>query len=149
MLVTSGPAGGGGLSVYGVLHGGRIYTIYLPMPGKHWILQYCQSAKSTDDRSGAARNVQVRLDPVLVPPSVEEQFDFHRPALPKDKLAEMIVLHGMIREDGSVAELKVLKGLQDLADQAAMAAFLRWKFRPALLEGGAVAVEVLVGIPAM
>ncbi len=61
----------------------------------------------------------------------------------------MIVLHGVIREDGSVAELKVLKGLQELADQAAVAAFLRWKFRPALRSGGAVAVEVVVGISAM
>jgi Gram-negative bacterial TonB protein C-terminal len=149
MLVTSGPAGGGGLSVYGVLRGGKIYTIYLAMPGKHWILQYCESTKPADDQSAAPRSVQVRLDPILVPPSVEEQFDFHRPALPKDKIGEMIVLHGMIREDGSVAELKVLKGLEDLADQAALAAFLRWKFRPALRGGGAVPVEVLVGIPAM
>jgi TonB family protein len=149
MLVTSGPAGGGGLSVYGVLRGGKIYTIYLPMPGKHWILQYCAATKPTDDPSSAPRSVQVRLDPVLAPPSVEEEFDFHRPPVPKDKMAEVIVLHGVIREDGSVAELKVLKGLDDLADQAAVAAFVRWKFKPALRAGGAVPVEILVGIPAM
>jgi hypothetical protein len=149
MLVTSGPAGGGGLSVYGVLRGGKIYTIYLPMPGKHWILQYCDSTKSADDQTAATRSVEVRLDPALLPPSVEEQFDFHRPTLPKGKIAEMIVLHGTIREDGSVAEVKVLMGLQDLADEAAMAAFLRWKFKPALRGGNAVAVEVLVGIPVM
>jgi len=93
--------------------------------------------------------VAIRLDPGLVPPSVEEQFDFHRPALPRKQTDEMIVLHGFIRDDGSVAEVKILKGLEALSDEAAIAAFVRWKFKPALRAGNAVAIEVLVGIPAM
>ena len=150
MLVTSGAGGGGGLSVYGILRGKKIYTIYLPMPGKNWILQYCESRDSShQNERETPRTVAVRLEPGLVPPSVEEQFDFHRPALPRDKLAEMIVLHGVIREDGSVADVSVLKGLENLADQAALAAFGRWKFKPALHAGNAVAIEVLVGIPAI
>jgi hypothetical protein len=150
MLVTSGPGGGGGLSVYGVLRGKKIYTIYLPMPGKNWILQYCEwSTDPVQHGAESSRSVAIRLDPGLVPPSVEEQFDFHRPALPTDKMTEMIVLHGVIRQDGSVAEVKALKGLEDLADEAAVAAFARWKFKPALRAGSAVAIEVLVGVPAM
>jgi hypothetical protein len=150
MLVTSGPGGGGGLSVYGVLRGKRIYTIYLPMPGKNWILQYCESrAAAPDEGVEHSRMVAIRLDPGLVPPSVEEQFDFHRPALPRKQTDEMIVLHGFIRDDGSVAEVKILKGLEAFSDEAAIAAFVRWKFKPALRAGNAVAIEVLVGIPAM
>jgi TonB family protein len=85
----------------------------------------------------------------LVPPSPEEQFDFERPPLSKGRYREMIILHGVIREDGSVDDLRVVQGLLDMVDQAAVAAFGRWRFRPALRDGKPVAVEVLVGIPAL
>jgi hypothetical protein len=149
MVVTAGPAGGGGLHLYGVLKGGKVYTVYLPMPGKSWILQYC--AEDNLVRSGISppTGVVVRLDPGLVPPSPEEQFDFERPPLSKGRYREMIILHGVIREDGSVDDLRVVQGLLDMVDQASVAAFGRWRFRPALRDGKPVAVEVLVGIPAL
>ncbi len=43
LVVSSGPMGGGGLQVYGALHCGKIWTVFLPMPGQPWTLQYCQS----------------------------------------------------------------------------------------------------------
>ncbi len=147
MIVTAGPAGGGGLHVYGVLRAGKIYTTYLPMPGKSWILQYCAGDDASQHEVRQSRGIEVRLDAGLVPPSAEEQFDFHRPPFSKDKADGMIILHGVIREDGSVGELKILQGLQEIPDQAALAAFGRWKFKPALRAGKPVAVEILVGIP--
>src|SRR5712692_6696442 len=42
LIVSTGPVGGGGLGVYGALHGGKIYTIFLRMPRKNWTLQYCK-----------------------------------------------------------------------------------------------------------
>ena len=148
IVVTAGPVGGGGLRIYGVLRGGKIYTTYLPMPGKSWILQYC--VRSVDPRGTqvATRSVEVQIDPPLVPPSAEDQYDFHRPPLPKNKVGDMIVLKGLIREDGSVDGLSVLQGLDDTADQAALIAFGRWKFIPATRAGKPVEVEILVGIPA-
>ncbi len=148
IVVTAGPVGGGGLRVYGVLRGGKIYTTYLPMPGKNWILQYCAHDSARDDPA-PSRSVEIRLDPPLAPPSAEAQFDFHRPPLPNNTTADMIVLKGLIREDGSVVDLSVLKGLDDTADQAALIAFGRWKFRPAMRAGKPLEVEILVGIPAL
>ena len=148
IVVTAGPVGGGGLRVYGVLRGGKIYTTYLPMPGRNWILQYCVHAATPKDPPPSP-SVEIRLEAPLAPPSAEEQFDFHRPPLPKNTPADMIVLKGLIREDGSVADLSVLKSLGDLADQAALIAFGRWKFRPAMRAGKPLEVEVLVGIPAL
>jgi len=60
----------------------------------------------------------------------------------------LIILHGVIREDGSIGELKVLQGVQPEADQLALAAFGRWKFKPAQRASKPLAVEMLVGIPA-
>jgi len=149
MVVTAGPTGGGGLEVYGVLKGGRIYTIYLPMPGKNWILQYCAHDIPAVSQDREPRSVEIRLDPTVVPPSAVQQFDFHRPAVPDSppNRREMIILQGVIWEDGTVGELKVYKGLLEAVDQAALAAFGRWKFRPALRSNKPIAVEVLVGIP--
>ncbi len=148
LIISAGPVGGGGLRVYGVLRGGKIYTIYLHMPGKNWILEYCGLDNTSPQRASPSQGTVVRLDPALVPPSAEEEFDFHRPPVPKDKAEEMIILHGVIRDDGAVDELEVFQGFQVVADQAALAAFGRWKFKPALRAGKPVTVEILVGIPA-
>jgi hypothetical protein len=119
------------------------------MPGKNWTLEYCDTELRSPLQASQVRTWEVRLDPGLIPPSVEESFDFHRPPFPNDKAREMIILHGMILENGSVADLKVIRSLQKIADQAALIAFSRWKFRPAFRSGKPVIVEILVGIPAI
>ena len=148
MVVTSGPTGGGGLEVYGVLKGKKIYTIYLPMPDRNWILQYCALDRAGPSRDPARPSVEIKLETPIAPPSALEQFDFHRPPLPATdrSRSSMIILQGTILEDGSVSELKVYKGF-GAVDQAALAAFRRWKFRPAQRSNKPIAVEVLVGIP--
>ncbi len=150
IVVTSGPTGGGGLRAYGVLHGGKVYTIYLPMSGNSWILEYCATDPAVQERNKlhTTSGLQVQLSYGLVPPSPEEQFDFRRLHLGPDQVNRMIILHGVIDKDGSVSNLKLLQGVQETADAAALAAFARWKFKPALLVGKPVEVEILVGIPA-
>jgi hypothetical protein len=149
VVVTAGPTGGGGLQAYGVLKGGKIYTIYLPMPGKNWILQYCAHVGPAPSQGQQSPSVEITLDPSVVPPSAVEQFDFRRPPASNSAASrkEMIILQGVIWEDGSVGELKVYKRLLEAFDQAALAAFSRWKFRPAQRFNRPIAVEVLVGIP--
>jgi len=59
-----------------------------------------------------------------------------------------VVLYGHIRPDGTLSELKVLRGVDPRNDQAALEAFRRWHFAPASRSGAPVPVEILVGIPA-
>jgi hypothetical protein len=148
VVVSSGPGGGGGLRVYGVLHAEKIYTIYLPMPGKNWILQYC-AHDNPPNPAPASRVVQIRLQPLLAPPKVVDQFDFHRPPMTQGPPDAMIILHGLIRADGAVGNLEVLRGLEPAINAAALAAFARWKFAPALRAGSPLDVEILVGVPAV
>jgi hypothetical protein len=147
-VVSAGPGGGGGLPVFGVLHGHRIYTIYLPMPGKNWILQYC-AANDYHLPTLSSQTIEIHMEAPLVPPAALDQFDFHRPPLEGDNAGRMIILRGVIRQDGSVGDLQVLQAVAQPSDQAATAAFGRWKFTPALRAGNPVPVEVLVGIPAV
>lgn len=146
MVVSSGSGGGGGLNIYGVLHSDKVYTVYFSMPGKNWILQYCVH-ESVPKVDAASRTVQITMQPPLIPPATIEQFDFHRLTERQDPANGMIILHGIIREDGVVSDLTVLQGVDPTLDAAASAAFARWKFKPALRAGTPTAIEILVGIP--
>jgi hypothetical protein len=147
MVVSGGSFGGGGLRVFGVLHGGKIYTVYFPMPGKNWILQYC-AQEAPLSQNPNSRVVTIQMAPPLTPPAAIDQFDFHRPPQQPGAAANsMIILHGNIRADGSVNGLSVVQGLDSISNDAAMIAFSHWKFKPSTRLGAAVPVEVLIGIP--
>ena len=60
----------------------------------------------------------------------------------------MIVLKGVLRDDGTIGDLEVYQGVLAEMDQAAQLALSRWKFKPAMRANKAVSVEILVGIPA-
>ena len=145
LVVSSGPMGGGGLQVYGALHCGKIYTIFLAMPGQPWTLQYCQSGGGAQPQQ--VRSNVVRMETGVVPPDVQARFDFKRQTVPFEKKNKPIVLKGVITDDGSVSELKVYQGVMAGIDDAARVAFSKWKFKPAIKDGKAVAVDVLVGVP--
>ena len=145
LVVSSGPMGGGGLQVYGALHCGKIWTVFLPMPGQPWTLQYCQSGGGAQQQQ--VRSNVVHMETGVVPPDVQARFDFKRQAVPFEKKGKPIVLKGVITNDGTVTDLKVYEGVLPGIDDAARVAFSKWKFKPALKDGKAVAVDVLVGVP--
>ena len=144
-LLYTGPVGGGGLDEYGALTGNKIYTIFLPMPGSNWILQYCVSDNASPTPKPQDKAVQFRE--TVAPPDAIERFDFKRPAVPPLKQNKMIVLRGTILQDGSVTNLKVYRSVQPDVDALAAGTFRRWKFSPALKGREPVAVDILVGIP--
>jgi hypothetical protein len=147
MVISSGPVGGGGLGIYKALPCGRIFTIFLPMPVANWTLEYCTTKSSARPAPSNAATVQLE-DPV-VPPSPLQTFDFRRPPISKEKAPKNIILKGLIREDGSVANLQVYQGIMREVDETARATFNLWKFAPAMRAGKPVAVEILVGIPSL
>jgi len=146
LIVSAGPMGGGGLDAYGALHCGKIYTVFLAMPGKGWTLQFCQSGAPAKAQAQAYSSV-VHLEQGILPPDAETRFDFKRLPVPFEKKNKMIVLKGVIKEDGTVDDLKIYQSIVPAMDDAARQAFSRWKFKPALRDGKPVAVDILVGVP--
>ena len=146
LVVSAGPMGGGGLDAYGALHCGKIYTVFVAMPGKSWTLQYCQSGANAAVPQRTSSSV-VRMETGLVPPDAETRFDFKRLPVPFEKKNKPIVLKGIIKDDGSVGDLSVYQGIVRDMDEAARVAFSKFKFKPAMKDGKPVAVDILVGIP--
>lgn len=147
LVVSAGPNGGGGLDVYGAMHCGKIYTIFLPMPGKNWTMQYCRPPDGTLQQSVQTTSTVVHLGEGLVPPQADTQFDFRRLPVAPEKAHKMIILKGTIRDDGTPSDLQVYGSILPEMDEAARTALSHWKFKPAMREGKAVAVQILVGIP--
>lgn len=145
MILSAGSGGGGALRAYGILHGQRIYSIYLSMPGADWILQYCEH---DGDRPATPQGGVLRLgvDNSLAPPVPLEQFDFRRNSAAGTP-DRQIMLQGSLTAEGAVRDLRVLKGAGDPLDQAALEAFAHWKFKPARKAESPVALEIVVGIP--
>jgi len=148
-VVSAGPVGGGGLNVYGALHCGTIYSIFLPMPGKNWSLQYCEKPAPGQKSAAEAPRATLHLEKPLLPPDVDltQRFDFKRLPLPVDNSHKSIILRGVIAVDGTVQSLVVHQGVLPQMDEAARIAFSRWVFKPAVRDGKPVEVEILVGIP--
>src|SRR6202041_3573686 len=97
LIVAVGPMGGGGLGTYGALHCGKIYSIFLAMPGKNWAMEYCVKSDAPEKSTKETRSAFVRLERGLVPPDVEARFDFRRVPLPPEKAHKMIVLKGTLQ----------------------------------------------------
>jgi hypothetical protein len=146
LVVSTGPIGGGGLDVYGALPCGRVYTIFLPMPGKSWVLEYCAHLTG-DAKPAPATGGGIQMEVGVVPPSVDQQFDFHRLAVPEKDADKLIVLRGLIDKDGSITDVHVYQGVQPDMDAVAALAFSNWKFKPAMRSSLPISVDVLVGIP--
>jgi Gram-negative bacterial TonB protein C-terminal len=149
MVISSGPIGGGGLNVYGALSCGKIYSVFLPMPGRSWSLQYCDRPAGNDKVAPNPQTAVIHLASPLVPPDVDLQhrYDFKRAAIQGPNANRPIILKGVIAADGTVQQLVVYRGVSPVLDEAARIAFSRWRFKPAMRNGKPVAVDILVGIP--
>jgi TonB-like protein len=147
LVISTGPMGGGGLNLYGAMQCGRIYTVFVEMPKDNWTLQYCEKKTDRAEPPPQGSSNVVHLETALTPPDVQTRFDFQRlPVAPQDA-HKLIILKGIIREDGSVDQVQVYQGILPRMDQAARLALSQWKFKPALREGKPVTLEILVGIP--
>ena len=58
-----------------------------------------------------------------------------------------VILYGVIRPDGSVDSIQLVRGLDKQLDANAIEAFKQWKFHPATKDGQPVALEAIVHIP--
>lgn len=76
-----------------------------------------------------------KVDPVYAASAIDERVE------------GSVRLSAVIRADGTVAFVSVLRGVDERLDRSAVAAFSKWEFHPALRDGRPVELDAVVDIP--
>ncbi len=147
--VRRGPANVAGLNpsqppetIFG---GKEIYTLRINLPNLtsasgSWVLSFAQLDE--DPRPPyrpkgplSAPEPILKVDPEYPEDAIKEHID------------GQVVLYAIIRKDGSVDSIQVMRSLDPQLDKNAMAALARWKFLPGRRAGVPVDLEAVVHIP--
>jgi len=65
----------------------------------------------------------------------------------EERIEGEVILYGVIRQNGTVDSIQVVRGIDDRLNANAVNAFKEWKFEPATREGQPVDLEAIVHIP--
>jgi hypothetical protein len=120
------------------LWSGRLaYTVYLHVGvAKNWILQY---SVPRSQEAASAGNVNR--------PDAPWPYDIIRPSIDADTNTDAIMVHGFVNTAGRFEQLAVVFPSELAEAKFLLHALQQWQFRPAMQNGQATAVEVLLIIP--
>ena len=128
-----------------VFLGKKIYTLYVNMPNLNsatgsWILNFSELRADGAAAHLAPSNLAAPVPTKKVDPK-------YPPTLAADHVEGEIVLYGVIRRDGSIDSVQLVRGLDPELDANSVSALSQWKFRPATREDSPVELEAIVHIP--
>ena len=124
----------------------RFYSVTLNMPnlnsaGGSWIIRFAELNHDSANRDSAS-------PADLSQPAATRKVD---PAYPLQLMHEnvsgTVILYAIIRADGTVSNVRVLRGVDDRLDRFASQAVAQWQFQPAMKNGSPVDVEATFQIP--
>ena len=123
-----------------VFFGRRVYTMAVHMPNissrqGSWMVRFSEVGHPNAEGELIAPAPRVKVDPAYSRTAMEERIEGE------------VVLSGVIRSDGAVDHVVLVRALDERLDRAAMAAFSKWRFHPALKNGVPVDVMVVVRAP--
>ena len=121
----------------------RVYSMNVNMPNFNsatgsWIIHFSEM-----HLSGATSQAGTLAAPVPV-----HKVDPKYPSTLMDARIEgEVILYGVIRQNGTVDSIQLVRGVDSRLDANAMSAFGQWKFEPATREGQPVDLEAIIHIP--
>jgi TonB family protein len=123
------------------LLGRAVYELSVNMPNVNsysgsWIIQFAEIKEDNESKG------------TVMPPSPRTKVDpvYSRAAI-DEKIEGDVILHALIRRDGLVDNIEVIKPLDDRLDESAALALGKWRFNPATKDGVPIDVETVVRIP--
>jgi len=121
----------------------RVYSMNVNMPNFNsatgsWIIHF--SELHLDGAQRLAGDVTAPVPMRKVDPKYPQ-------SAMQERIEGEVILYGVIRQDGSVDSIQLVRGIDEQLDANAMSAFSQWKFDPATKEGQPVALEAIVHIP--
>ncbi len=126
----------------------RIYTLHENMPNLasvtgSWILSFVEMKNPEEVYSARGPAPDGLSGPVPLH-KVDPKYP---PALIHARVEGEVVLYAIIRKDGTVDSIQLVRGIEPQLDTNAMEALARWRFRPAARKGVPVELEAIVHIP--
>jgi TonB family protein len=100
-----------------------------------WVLRFAEPAGREGSSDISPPRVLRKVDPV------------YEAAAQRDRIEGVVMLAALVRRDGSIAGVRLVRGLDSRLDLSAISAFTQWTFEPALRDGNPIELEVLVQIP--
>ena len=136
-----------GMSPEGLLSGMRIYTLRFHMPNLasatgSWILSFSELAPLTAQSAASAASAGLSG-----PRPLRKVDPKYPPELRGKRVEGEVVLYALIRVNGTVDSIQLVRGVDPTLDANAMQAFALWKFSPAERQGTPVEIEAVVRIP--
>lgn len=125
----------------------RFYSVTLNMPnlnsaGGSWIIRFAEFKHDSSDRDPGAHAED------LSQPMATRKVDPAYPAqLMRENVHGTVILYAVIHADGSVGNIRILRGADERLDRFAAEAVSQWKFDPATKKGTPVDVEATFQIP--
>ena len=122
----------------------RFYSVTLNMPnlnsaGGSWVVHFAELNHNSDSGTPAAD---------LSEPTATRKVDPGYPLqLMRENVSGTVFLYAIIHANGTVGDVRVLRGVDDRLDQFASRAVAQWQFQPALKNGSPVDVEATFQIP--
>jgi TonB family protein len=118
----------------------KFYSMAMNMPnlnsaGGSWVIRFAELKGSTENGDLTAPSAIQKVDPAY---PIE---------LMRRNIGGTVSLYAVIHSDGSVGDVRVLRGVDERLDKYASAALSRWRFIPATKNGSPIAIEAVVLIP--
>lgn len=131
-----------------IFAGRRSYTLSVNMPNLNsatgsWIIHFVERApqRAQVREPGSARS------PIAAPEVVRKSDPAYPGELANERSQGAVILTAIIRADGSVSDIAVVKSLDPRLDQNATQALSQWLFRPAIKDGQAIDLEAVITVP--
>jgi TonB family protein len=123
----------------------RVYTMNVNMPNLNsatgsWILKFSELRTNPDAPHITSTDLAGPVPLRKVDPK-------YPPALISERVAGEVILYAIIRRDGSIDAIQLVRGVDEQLDANSITALSQWKFRPASKQGDPIEVEAIVHIP--
>jgi protein TonB len=130
----------------------KIYTLNVNMPNLSsamgsWVLSFTELHDDVASQGSSPGSLLLPASDLIGPVPLRKVDPKYPPALIQEKIEGEVVLYAVIRRDGSVDSIQLVRGLDDQLDLNAMQALARWKFRPGERAGAPVELQAIVHIP--
>src|SRR5229473_713222 len=125
----------------------KVYSLNVNMPNLNsatgsWILNFSEL------RSGSENLHHGQHSAELTGPEPLQKVDpKYPPTLISERVAGEVILYAVIRRDGSVDSIQLVRGIDEQLDANAINALRQWKFRPGAKQGIPIELEAIVHIP--